>query len=88
MNTIAFLGAGVILALVLLAKIPGLEHTVRPFIDLIFSGLKVVLENGVSWSIWVFKLLWASHVEVIKHLLFSAETLDPSVEIRKNSDNS
>lgn len=88
MNTIAFVTAGVILVLILLAKIPGLEHTVRPFIDLLFTALKAVLENAISWSIWVFKLLLASHVEVGRHLIFSAEALDPSVEIRKNSDNS
>lgn len=86
MNTIAFIAAGIILGLVILAKIPGLEHTVRPAIDLVFTAIKAVLENAVSWTIWLTKLLLAAHSEVIRHLLFSAESLDPSHEIRKQSD--
>jgi hypothetical protein len=86
MNTLAFIAAALVLGLVVLAKIPGLEHTVRPAIDLVFTGLKAVLENSVSWSIWLFKMLLASHIEVIRHLVMSAESLDPSHEIRKMSD--
>jgi small basic protein len=86
MNTLAFIAAAIVLGLVVLAKIPGLEHTVRPAIDLVFTGLKAVLENSVSWSIWLFKMLLASHIEVIRHLVMSAESLDPSHEIRKMSD--
>lgn len=87
MNTIAFVAAGVVLALIVLAKIPGLEHTVRPFIDLFFSGLKVMLENAFSWSIWLFKLLWDAHLEVFKHLMFKAEDIDPTVAIKAKSDS-
>lgn len=86
MNTIAFLAAAVVLALVILAKIPGLEHTVRPVIDLVFSGLKVVLENLSSWVIWLFKSIWSAHIEVVKHLVLSASALDPSHDIREQSD--
>ena len=87
MNTIAFIAAAIVLGLVVLAKIPGLEHTVRPVIDLVFSGLKVILENFSSWAIWLFKSIWSSHIEVVKHLVLSAEALDPSHEIRKQSDD-
>ncbi len=86
MNTIAFIAAGTLLALVVLAKIPGLEHTVRPIIDLVFTALKAVLENLVSWAIWLFKLLLDAHVEVVRHLLLSAEAIDPSVALRAQSD--
>lgn len=86
MNTIAFIAASILLSLVVLAKIPGLEHTVRPVIDLVFTGIKAVLENLISWSIWLFKLLMASHIEVFKHLVLSAEALDPSHEIRKQAE--
>ncbi len=86
MNTIAFIAAGVLLALVILAKIPGLEHTVRPMIDLLFTAIKAILENMVSWGIWLFKLLWDAHMELMRHLLLSAESIDPSVAIKEQSD--
>lgn len=86
MNTILFITAGVVLGLVVLAKIPGLEHTVRPIIDLFFSAVKVVAENAVSWSIWCFKILWGAHFEVVKHLMLSAEAIDPSYEMRESAE--
>ena len=88
MNTIAFIAALSILGLVVLAKIPGLEHTVRPAIDLVFSGIKVIFENAGSWTIWLLKVLIGAHVEVIKHLALPAESLDPSYEVRKSADES
>lgn len=84
MNTLLFIGAGVILSLVVIAKIPGLEHTVRPLIDLLFTGLKVAIENLFSWSIWLFKVLVGSHMELFQNLIFSAETLDPTVLVKEN----
>lgn len=86
MNTIAFIGAGLVLVLVILAKLPGLEHTVRPMIDMVFKGLQAVIENGFSWGIWLFKVLWSAHIELAQHLMFSAEAMDPTVAIREQSD--
>jgi hypothetical protein len=86
MNTILFISGGVVVLLVILAKIPGLEHTVRPIIDLVFSAIKFCAENIVSWSIWLFKVLTGAHSEVLRHLLFSAESLDPSLEMRESSE--
>ncbi len=81
MSTLAFIAAGAVLLLIVLAKIPGLEHTVRPLIDLVFSGIKFVAENSLSWGIWLFKLLFSSHLELLKHLLSPAEKLDPTVAL-------
>jgi len=86
MNTIAFVLAGVVLGLVILAKIPGLEHFVRPTIDLLFTALKAILENGLAWSIWAFKSLWNAHVDLVRHLIYSAETLDPTVSVKENEE--
>ncbi len=85
MNTIAFILASVILGLVVLAKIPGLEHFVRPTIDLLFTALKAILENGVAWSIWAFKTLLSAHVDLVRHLIYSAETLDPTVDVKEEN---
>ena len=85
MNFIIVVSACVILGLVVLAKIPGLEHTVRPLIDLVFTGIKVALENSVSWSIFLFKLLWGSHMELAQHLMMTPEQIDPSYEMKKKA---
>lgn len=86
MNTVAFFLAGGVLLLVILAKIPGLEHTVRPIIDLVFSLVKVIAEGAFGWTVYVTKLLFASHVEVIQHLTMSAESLDPTHEVREQTE--
>lgn len=86
MNTILFIAAGGVLLLVILAKIPGLEHTVRPMIDMVFSVIKFVAENMLSWSIFIFKLLMGAHIELARHLVLSPEALDPSVEMRESAE--
>lgn len=85
MNTIAFILSGAVLLLVVLAKIPGLEHTVRPMVDLLFSGIKFVAENSVSWTIWLVKLLLSSHIEVFQHLSLPVEKLDPTASFEAKS---
>lgn len=85
MNTIAFIVGGVLLALVVLAKLPGLEHLVRPLIDIVFSMVKVVAENSWSWTIWLMKMLLDSHLDLFRHLTMSAESIDPSVAMREKS---
>lgn len=87
MNTILFFLGGATLALVVLAKIPGLEHLVKPIIDLAFTGLKVFLESAIAWAVWLFKLVWEAHWGLIQHLLLPAETLDPSAVMRKDSNS-
>lgn len=86
MNTILFIGGGALLLLVVLAKIPGLEHTVRPMIDLVFSGFKFLAENLLSWSIWLFKLLMGAHIELARNMVLPAEAIDPSVEMRESAE--
>jgi multisubunit Na+/H+ antiporter MnhE subunit len=86
MNTLVFVSAAVILALVVLAKLPGLEHLVRPIIDLVFTAIKAILENLISWSIWLFKMIWDSHLEIVKHLILSEKDIDPTFEIREKAE--
>jgi hypothetical protein len=86
MNTIVFVAAGAILLLVVLAKIPGLEHLVKPLIDLLFSLLKVIAENMTNWFVVLFKLLWQSHMELMAHLVFKAESLDATVAMREKEN--
>ncbi len=82
MNEI-FMWSGVgVLCIIVMSKIPGLEHFVKPIIDLIFTFVKFVAENGTNWSIWMMKNLFGSHFEMVKHLVLPPEALDPSAEVR------
>lgn len=85
MNTIVVVVSAAILLLVVLAKIPGLEHTVRPLIDLFFTLLKTMVENLFAWTIWTFKLLWSAHLDLFFNLMNSAETVDPTLEMKNKS---
>ena len=82
MNTLILLSSCFVLALVILAKIPGLEHTVRPIIDLIFTLIKVIIENAYSWFIWLVKGIWGSHLELFSHLTNAAEDLDATIAVK------
>lgn len=82
MNTLGFLLACAVLVLIAISKLPGLEHLVRPTIDLLFKGLQAVIESSVSWSIWAAKAMLGAHIEVAKHLVLSEEALDPSAAVR------
>ena len=79
MSTVAFIFACVILGIIIISKIPGLEHFVKPLIDLLFSFLKVVFENGFAWMIFLFKTLTFSHIDLLRNLFLEAKDLDPSV---------
>lgn len=73
-------------ALLVLSKIPGVELLVKPIVDILFSLIRMTTENLWMWLIWLFKNLWFSHIEVLQHLILSAETLDPSVRMRDDEE--
>lgn len=83
MNEIFFWFGIVVVVIMVMSWIPGLEHFVKPVIDLIFTCVKFVGENGYNWAIWLFKNLFGSHWELLRHLLLAPESLDPSQEIRQ-----
>jgi hypothetical protein len=82
MNEIFFWMGMLAVGLIVLSKIPGLEHMVKPVIGLFFSLIQFVAENATNWLIWLFKLLWGSHLELLKHLVVPIEVLDPSAAVR------
>ena len=84
MNTLLFIVAGVVLALVASAKIPGMEHLVKPLVNMAFAGLQVAAANASYWVVWLAKLLLASHTDLVRHLLLSAEAIDPTMAVRDN----
>lgn len=82
MSTILLYLGILILLLAIASKIPGVEHLVKPIIELFFWIFKIFLENGGAWLVYLVKTLSNAHITVIKNLLFSADQLDPTYELR------
>ena len=87
MGTIFFFTACGVLVVVLMSKIPGLEHFVKPIIGLLFDLLKASAENLWAWGIYLFKTLWYSHLDLLKHLTLSEKSIDPSVKMKRDAEN-
>jgi hypothetical protein len=86
MSTILFILACVVLVVIVMSRIPGLEHFVKPIVGLLFTVLQAVLENAWAWGMYLFKTLWYSHLDLFKHMLLSEDAIDPSVRMKKESD--
>lgn len=86
MSTIFFIAICVVGALVLMSKLPGVEHFVKPIVGLLFKIIEAALENLWAWAIYVFKTLLYSHIELFRHLVMSEDALDPSVKMKKDAD--
>lgn len=88
MSTIIFWASCVLLGVIVLSKIPGLEHFMRPVIGMTFSAIEAALSNLWAWTIYVIKTLLFSHVDLVKHLVMSSEQIDPSHALREQYDKS
>lgn len=84
MSTLFVILAGVIVVLIVMSKIPGLEHFVKPLVGLLFSAVQVCFEQGSYWLIWGLKGLLAAHADLLRNLVQSAEDIDPSIAARNN----
>ena len=82
MSTFLFILAVAVLLIVIMSQLPGLEHFVRPIIGLLFTILQAIVVNGFDWAFFVVKAVWFSHLDLLKNLTYSAETLDPTIEIK------
>ena len=83
MSSIVMYFAGICILLVVLSFIPGLNHFVKPMVDLMFSLLKSLLEHGYSWFIWGIKRLFQAHIELFKNFTSTKEEIDPTEKVKK-----
>ena len=83
MNTIALVLVLALAAIILISKIPGLEHFTRPTVDLVVTTIKVIAATLVAWSLYLFKAVWSAHLTLLAHLTKSADEIDPSYKVRK-----
>ncbi len=84
MSTILLYFGLAILALAICYKIPGLEHLVKPVVELIFWVFKTMLEHSGLWFVFAIKTLIAAHVSLFEHLTKSAQSIDITYDLRKN----
>lgn len=82
MSTIFFIAAIIVLIVVVMAHLPGLEHFVKPIINILFTLLQAIAVNGFEWAFFVVKAVWFSHLDFLKNLLYSADELDPTLQIK------
>lgn len=86
MSTVLFFLAVGVLVIIIMSRIPGLEHFVKPIISLFFTLLQTVVTNMWAWGIFIFKTLLYSHVDLIKHLILDENSLDPSLKMKNQAD--
>lgn len=84
MNTIALILVLALVGIIIISKIPGLEHFTRPTVDLLVTTIKVVAATLVSWGLYVFKAVWSAHLTVFAHLTQTADEIDPTLKARKS----
>lgn len=75
-----------ILTLAVMSKIPGLEHLVKPIVDIFFKLVQVAFENVFAWIIFVLKGAFFCHISLFQNLIKDANELDPTVEIEEQSE--
>ncbi len=88
MSTILFFIAIGVLLVVIMSRIPGLEHFVKPIIGMLFSLLEAVVTNMWAWGIFLFKTLLYSHLDYFKHLVLDENAIDPSLKMKNEADGS
>lgn len=85
MSTIIFVLATAVLCIVVMSKVPGLEHFVKPIIDLLFTFIKFMSSNMLAWGLFFIKMFLNSHVDLLRHLTMPAAAIDPSIAMRDDS---
>ena len=83
MSTFIFFGACIIIALIVLSKIPGLEHFVKPLVGLFFKLVEASITTLWAYTVYLLKTLLSSHIDLCRHLILPAEKIDPAEAIRK-----
>ena len=80
MSILFVLGGIGALALFLLAKVPGVEHLVKPVIQIMVDLIKLVLGNAATWSIYFARGILNAHTDLLKHLTRPAAAIDPTMQ--------
>lgn len=85
MNTIGAILGIAALVLIVLAKLPGIQLVVEPIIAGFFAIVRVVMEGLWGWSVYGLKALGSAHFELVRHLLLSPESIDPTFAVKEQT---
>lgn len=84
-HPILLIGIALAVALIVLSKIPGIEHIVKPLVGATFKAAEAVVALLWSWAIYALKALLDAHLTLLKHLILPAETIDPTDRLRREA---
>lgn len=83
MTTLLLILGAVIVLLVVLDRIPGLQHLIRPIVGWIASGITLLVGSASGWLAWSVKTVWRDHATLARHLFSTRADIDPSEKYRR-----
>ena len=87
MTTLIFWGGIAFIALMLLARVPGLNMILLPVGMMVGGLLKEIVVHVVSWGGYVMKMLYRAHRDYLDHLLQPEEEFDIELKLKKREEN-
>lgn len=85
MTAIFLYALGGLGVLVVLAAIPGLKPLMTPLMELVFWLIKTGFEALGAWFVWLIKGSLNDHQTLIAHLTNTADELDPTLAMQRDS---
>lgn len=82
MSPFIFVGAVFIVLLIVLSRIPGVEHLVKPLVSGVTWVFSTFMGGVGRWRLWGIKAVWRSHASLLMHLFTRRVDLDPAERIR------
>ena len=82
MSTVFLLAAAFIILLIILSKIPGVEHLVKPLVGGVTWVFSTFMGGVGGWLLWGVKTAWRGHAALLTHLFTRRAALDPAERVR------
>ena len=81
---VIILGCAVLL-LIVMAKVPGVEHLVKPIIEGLSQVVKLCFVGAWVFGYWTVQRIWRAHMSVFKNTQETPQEIDPSYTARKTA---
>jgi hypothetical protein len=79
-----YLACGIV-ALMLLDKIPGLKHLIKPVIDSLSFIFTTFFGSLGAWMLWFVKMIGTTHYILVLHMAKNRDSLDPTEMIERTN---
>lgn len=83
MSTFILLAAAFIILLIILSRIPGVEHLVKPLVNGVTWVFSTFMGGFGSWLLWGIKTAVRSHTSFFMHMFSRRVSVDPAEKIRQ-----